>query len=263
MHPYLFDLMINGHRVRIPSFGFFLALATSSSYFWSLRNAPLFAIDFHHIEKLFLVVLGSSALGMRLFHVFFEEPGFYFSNPVKIFAVWEGGYTLYGGILAALGAIFIYCRRNALSFWTVLDIASISTMLGISIGRMGCFFAGCCWGKLCHLPWAVTYTHPEAFNTLKYASVHPVQIYESLGALMCFYFLQRKVKKRKFPGEIGLTAVIGYGILRFLVEYFRGDSYRGFIIEPWISYSQFISILMILAALSGLAALSRTSHSST
>lgn len=262
MYPYLFDWVINGHRLRIPSFGFFLALATSSAYFLSLRNSVYFSIGHTHIEKLFLITLGTSALGARLFHVIFEEPTFYFSHPEKIFAVWEGGYTLYGGILMALAGIYLYCWRKKISFWSVLDIASLSTALGIGIGRLGCFAAGCCWGKVCDLPWAITYTSPEAFNTIHNIPVHPVQLYESLGAFTCLVLMQRKVPQATFPGQIGLTSIIFYGVLRFIVEYFRGDTYRGFIIEPWLSYSQLISLVMILAALSGLAALSRHPQSS-
>jgi phosphatidylglycerol:prolipoprotein diacylglycerol transferase len=263
LYPYLTNWVINGHLVRIPSFGFFLSFAMSSAYFLGLRNARLLGVSHSHIEKLFLIVLAMSALGARLFHVFLEEPSFYFSHPGKIFAFWEGGYTLYGGIICGSVGLFLYCWKGRISFWRILDIAALSTLLGIGIGRIGCFAAGCCWGKICHLPWAVTYTHPDVFNTIKNTPVHPTQLYESVGAFVCLFFLQKSMTNMKFPGELGLIAIALYATLRFFIEYLRGDSYRGFVIEPWLSYSQLISLVLILVALSGVAALSRFKESSS
>src|SRR5689334_12499993 len=110
MHPYLFDLVIGGHHFRPPTYGVLLAAAFSAAYFESLRRAIKLGDDPKHIENLFLCIVLSSVLGSRLFHVVFEDLPYYLAHPGKIFAVWEGGYTLYGAILASTLAIFIYTK---------------------------------------------------------------------------------------------------------------------------------------------------------
>lgn len=230
MKPFLVEWVFQGHLIRVPSFGFFLASAFSFAYFWSLRNARTIKIEGKHIERVFLLILVSSILGGRLFHVVFEEPRFYLNHLSKIPAVWEGGFTFYGAMLASTAAIFLYSKYYRINLGSLMDIVATSTLMSICIGRVGCFLAGCCWGKVCKLPWSIT--------------VHPAQLYESFGALVLFIFCQSQFKSRRFPGEIGLKALMGYSLLRFFVEYFRGDSYRGFILDGMLSYSQAISIAL-------------------
>jgi phosphatidylglycerol:prolipoprotein diacylglycerol transferase len=180
--------------------------------------------------------------------VFFEEPSFYWNHPSKIIAVWEGGFTFYGAMLSSVAAIFFYCRLTQLAFLNILDLVATSTLLSIAIGRIGCFLAGCCWGTTCSLPWAVT------FGT---ENVHPAQLYESLGAFFLFILCQKYLFTRAFFGSIGLKALLGYSLLRFFVEFFRGDTYRGFIFNGLMSYSQMISVIIALIATSFLLILRR------
>jgi len=257
VHPFLFDWVINGHHFRPPSFGVFLAMAFSVGYFLALRNALVLKVNPKHIEHLFLILIGTSILGGRLFHVFFEDFNFYSSHPSKIIAVWEGGYTFYGSALAGILGVYLYCRLNRLSYLNFLDIVVTSAALGLAIGRIGCFAAGCCWGKVCTLPWAVTFSHPDAFNPIIGQKVHPTQLYEALGAFLIFLFCQKKLSHRLFIGEIGLKGICLYSILRFAVEFYRGDSYRGFLLGGLVSYSQAVSLVLGIASLSLLAFLSR------
>lgn len=250
MHPYLFDWIVNGHHVRPPSFGVFLAIAFSSAYFLSLRNSRFTHLTHRQIEVLFLLSLVSSAVFGRLFHVFFEDWNFYRAHPEKILAVWEGGFTFYGSVLGTLAAFGIYSQYRKVSIREVLDIASVSCCLGLAIGRIGCFLAGCCWGKVCTLPWGIVLSHPSAAHLTQGLKVHPTQIYESIGALLLFSWGQRLLANRKYPGQTGFSLLAGYGALRFFIEYFRGDTYRGFIIPNILSYSQLISLGLIISALS-------------
>lgn len=245
MFPYLFEIELWGVVIRPPTYGFFLALAFSSSYFSSLRRAVKLDEEPRHVENLFLVVILCSILGSRLFHVFFEEFQYYLQHPLKVFAVWEGGYTLYGALLTSLFGVFLYCRIQQLNFLQFGDIAAPATCLGIFLGRLGCFGAGCCWGKPTHVPWAVTFTSSTAFTSFRQVPVHPTQLYESFGALLIYFYLQWLFRRRQFPGEILFNGLILYGILRFMVEFFRGDAYRGYLFGGLLSYSQFISLLVI------------------
>ena len=245
MHPFLFDLTIGGFHFKPPTYGILLALAFTVAYIYSLRRAVKLGEDPKHIENCFLVVVICTVVGARLFHVIFEEPKYYFTHPLKIFAVWEGGYTLYGALLMSIFGIFIYSRWQKISFLQIGDIAAPAAALGIAIGRMGCFFAGCCWGKPANLPWAVVFNHPLAFTNLKHIPIHPTQLYEALTALMLGIYLNSKFKNRKFKGQILSHGLIGYTVIRFFIEFFRGDEYRGFVFNGLLSYSQFISLIIL------------------
>lgn len=250
MHPYLFDWMVNGHHVRPPSFGVFLALAFSSAYFLSLRNSRFTSLSQRQVEVLFLLSLFSSAVFGRLFHVFFEDWSFYRTHPEKILAVWEGGFTFYGSVFGSLTTFWLFSWYRRISFREVLDLAAVSCCLGLAIGRIGCFLAGCCWGKVCSLPWGVIFSHPNSAHLTQGLKVHPTQIYESIGAVLLFVWGQNKLAHRRYQGEIGFSLLAAYGVLRFIIEYFRGDNYRGFVIPQILSYSQLISIGFIIGGLS-------------
>jgi len=249
VYPFLVELRFEEFWLRIPTFGVLLAFAFSSAYFLSLSNAKKLEIPHRTIEILFLIIVLSSAFGARLFHVIFEDPQYYLRFPQKIFAVWEGGFTFYGALLLAIVSIISYCKWKKLPLGTILDIAGTSTILSLAIGRLGCFFAGCCWGKLCHLPWGIRFTHPQGFTPDKIQALHPTQLYESLGAFIIFIFAQRSLARQISPGMLSMKILLASSFLRFLIEFLRGDHYRGYLIPSYLSYSQGISLLLIAFSL--------------
>ncbi len=252
MHPFLFEFHWGSELYRIPSYGVMLALAFSLGYFDALRRAVKTGESPDHIENLFLVVVGASVVGARMFHVLFEEPSFYRQNPAKIFALWEGGYTFYGAVLLGLVGIYLYCRWKKINFLPYGDIIAPATALGLFIGRFGCFLAGCCWGRPSDLPWAVIFKHPETFASVKGISVHPTQIYESVCGLAIYAYLTWRFKRRHYTGQILFHGVAVYAILRIFVEHFRGDGSRGFILGGIVSYSQLVSVSLLPLALFGM-----------
>ncbi len=252
MHPYLFDLHLFGYQLRPPSYGIFLSLAFSAAYLHSLWCAKKEQLDFRHVENFFLIIIGCSIVGARLFHVLFEEPRYYLAHPEKIFVIWEGGYTLYGALLLSIVGLLAYGWGKKLPTFRYADLAAMGTALGIFIGRVGCFLAGCCWGTRTECFLGVTYTHPQTFAGVKGLPVHPSQLYEATGALLVFFFLRYRYRSRRYPGQLFYEGMFSYAVLRFIVEYFRGDGYRGYLIHPWISYSQAVSLLLIPIALYGI-----------
>lgn len=257
MYPYLFDWVVAGHHLKPPTYGVLLALAFSVGYFESLRRTIRLGEDPKHIENIFLMVVLSSVLGSRLFHVLFEEFSYYAEHPMKIFAIWEGGYTLYGAMLAAILAIFVYGRWRRVPFLQFVDIAAPATALGIAIGRVGCFFAGCCWGRPSSVPWAVTFTNPEAFTSARNVPLHPTQLYEAFGAFLIYVYLNWRFRERRYEGQIFLEGLTIYAVLRFLIEIFRGDDYRGYVLHGLISYSQLVSLGVLPFTVAGLVFFSR------
>ncbi len=253
MHPYLLDKVIFGVHVHPPTYGLLLALAFAVGYMEALRRAhKLHDKQIKHVENLFLVTLIASVVGSRLFHVLFEEFDYYADHPGKIFAVWEGGYTFYGAALMGLLFIYLYARRHHLDYAYYGDIAAPTTALGLFIGRLGCFAAGCCWGRPTKMPWGVVFNDPNSFCTLRGIAVHPTQLYESFGSLMLYFYLTWLFRRRKYVGQIFVHGLIGYALLRFAIEFFRGDDYRGYIFNGALSYSQLVSLFLIPFAIAAM-----------
>lgn len=241
MYPNLFENWI-GDRVLISTYGVLLAVAFTVAYLEAIRRALSAKENPKHIERIFLVCVVASLVGARLFHILFEEFAYYRENPRQILAVWEGGFVFYGGMVTSLAGIYAYTRLSRLSFLHFLDLITPAVLLGLAIGRIGCLAAGCCWGKTTSLPWGVTFSHPHTLSAIRYVPVHPVQIYESLGALLIFFALRRIGAKKSPEGTLFLTGLGSYAVLRFFVEFFRGDEYRGFLMGGRISLAQFFSL---------------------
>lgn len=161
------------------------------------------------------VVLGV-LIGGRLGFVLFYEPLYFLHNPLKIFAVWEGGMASHGGFIGVLTAFFIFCRRYKVSIFTLGDIIVIPAAIGLALGRIGNFINQELYGLPTTLPWGIAIPGAEELR-------HPTQIYAVIKdlfiALSCYLFLI--YKKPAVPGQTGSLFLILYGILRFSVEFLR------------------------------------------
>ena len=229
---------------RLPTFGLLVAFAFLAAILWTARTARQRGFDPELIYNLGVWVMISGLLGARLLYVALEWPE-YRNNLLSIIMPPYEGLVYYGGFLSSFMAGFIYLKWHKISPWEIGDMIAPAIALGQAIGRWGCFLNGCCFG--CPAPagllWGMTY--PEnAPATFMYGKmpVHPIQIYESLGALLIFLFLIRLLNRRAFPGQVIWVYFLSYGVLRFLLEFLRGDD-RGFM---WmsLSISQWISLII-------------------
>jgi phosphatidylglycerol:prolipoprotein diacylglycerol transferase len=191
------------------------------------------------IHDLFFYVLISAIVGSRLFYVAtnFET---YVRQPLDIFKIWEGGLVFYGGFIAAAIVVVVFLKKNKIPLWKTADVAAPAVAFGHFWGRIGCFFAGCCYGKTCHLPWAVTFTAPESLAPLN-TPLHPTQLYSALNNLAIFGILLFFGRRKKFPGQVFFLYVFLYGITRSIIEYFR-DDFRGAVFDGMLSTSQAIGL---------------------
>jgi len=139
-----------------------------------------------------------------------------------------------------VAVVILYLRFYRLPLGKISDIAGLVLPLGHSIGRIGCFFAGCCYGKACQLPWAITFTHPESLAPLD-IPLHPTELYHSASNFLIFLalFFIRRVKR--YNGQVFWLYVLFYGITRSVIEVFRGD-YRGPQVLGLFSVSQTIGM---------------------
>jgi phosphatidylglycerol:prolipoprotein diacylglycerol transferase len=246
MHPILFSFEVFGKEFTIYSYGFFIVLGAVLAVTYLARQARReFNVPFDTINNLFLLLLASAFIGGKAF-LFFENPAYYSSNPADLLS--GRGFVFYGSLLFCIPVMLWFFRKNKLPVLPMLDIMAIVTVIVHGFGRIGCFMAGCCYGKETHGSLAVIFSDPACFARPLDTPLHPTQLYSGfmIAAIGITLFI---VKRRKlFPGQVFLLYLILYGIGRSVVEIFRGDESRGYVIEGILSHSQFISLLVIAAA---------------
>jgi len=219
--------------------GFLLGLATA------MREARLSGEDPQQLVDMALYILLGAIIGSRVLYVLVSW-GEFAPNPLQIFMIWKGGLVFYGGLAMAVLVIIWYTRRNHMSLLKTLDICAPALALGHAVGRIGCFSAGCCYGKETSVPWAVTFTDPRSLAPLNVA-LHPVQLYESFSLFLIFLVLMALRRRQSFDGQVAWTYVLLYAGARFVLEFFRGDP-RGFVLGGALSTSQFLGLLAVPVA---------------
>ena len=246
MHP----ILIKIGPVTIHTYGFMIAIGFLVALYSAIRQAKEEGLKSNIITDLSFYILVSAIIGSRLLFVLINF-SYYISNPLAIFKLWEGGLVFYGGVILAVPIVLWYVKKNNLNLWQIADIFAPSVAIGHAFGRIGCFFAGCCFGKTAEtLPWGIIFTNPDCLAPLN-VRLHPTQLYESAGEFINFFILLLLQKRKSYNGQVFLTYIFIYSVLRFIVEIFRGDSARGFIISG-ISVSQGISIIMFLTSILGM-----------
>jgi phosphatidylglycerol:prolipoprotein diacylglycerol transferase len=166
----------------------------------------------------------------------------FLEDPLGVLAVWRGGLAIHGGLLAGAATAIWYVRRYRLRFWRFADMLAPSVILGQAIGRFACFLNGDAYGLPTTVPWAVTFTNPEAMAPLG-VPLHPTQLYEMGLNLILFGLLWWGRTRIRFDGQLFLMYAGGYGIVRFIVENFRGDQLQ---FGGGISAAQTLSVLVLI-----------------
>ena len=224
---------------QIRYYGLFWLIGFVMGYFLLIHLAKRkeLSITKDDIADLLLYIIIGTILGARLFYILVYNLPFYLSNPFEMLAVWHGGLSFHGGLIGAVIAELIYCRRKKIGFYDVADIIVMPLALGLALGRIGNFINGELYGRITDVPWAVKFPDAEGFR-------HPSQIYASFKDLAIFFALWI-MKDKNFPkGFMFWAFVVMYSILRFTMEFFRQpDEQLGFIIG-FLSMGQILSIIM-------------------
>jgi phosphatidylglycerol:prolipoprotein diacylglycerol transferase len=236
MHPVLFRI----GSLTIYTYGVFVAMGFLLGLAMAMREARLAGEDPQKLIDMALYILLGAIIGSRVLYVLVSWDEFA-ENPLQIFMIWRGGLVFYGGLAAAILAIIWYTRLHRMPLLKTLDICAPSLALGHAVGRIGCFSAGCCYGKPSSLPWAVTFTDPNSLAPLN-VPLHPVQLYESFSLFLIFLILMALRRRQSFEGQVAWTYVLLYAGARFVLEFFRGDP-RGFVFGGALSTSQFLGLL--------------------
>ena len=227
-------------------YGFMIAIACLVGVWLAGREAERKGINGHKVQDIFLYAIIGGVIGARLYYVVFADWAGFLKNPLSVFAVWQGGLAIHGGIVGGLLVCLFYTRRQKISFWKFVDTAAPSLILGQAIGRIGCFFNGDAHGYPTDMPWGLIYS-PEspAGQMFPGQPLHPTQLYEMAFNFIIFGILWIARKKMKVDGHLFFLYVILYSAIRILVEYFRADKLIYF---ENISTAQSIGIVGIFAS---------------
>jgi phosphatidylglycerol:prolipoprotein diacylglycerol transferase len=255
----MFPRLIQIGSFYLPTYGVILAIAYLVGIWMLRRKARADGLPEQKIFDFSLYVLAAAILGAKALLVIVEWRH-YASNPRSLVEVVRSGGVFYGGLIAATTVGIWYMKKHRLPAWKIADMGAPSIALGEAIGRWGCFAAGCCYGKPTDGPLGVRFTDPfahDAVGTPLDVPLHPTQIYLSVNAFLIFLVLEWAYRRRTFDGEVFWLYVLLYAITRGLIENFRGDSVRGFLIRGVLSTSQFIGLIAVAAAVGMLVFLSR------
>ena len=244
----------------IHTYGVMLASALLAALFVAARLAKNDGLPPERIYDLGLWIVIAGLLGSKILLLIVDPD--YRANPMRFFSMdfLRSGGVYYGGFLGGLAAAWFLIKQYKLPFWKVSDALAPGVALGQAIGRQGCFAAGCCYGKPTNLPWGIQFSEAGHINTGvpifdetgAPLHLHPTQLYESFAMLAVFGLLFWLHKRKKFDGQILLTYAGIYALVRFVIEFFRGD-FRGSVFglndEIGVSTSQLISLIVGVAAL--------------
>ncbi len=274
MFPELFKIPYTSFSFN--TYGFLLALAFVAGLLVMARLATRDGLDKQKVYDLGLWVLAASLIGSKALMVMTEWEVFYRDNPRQIFTLdfFRSGGVYYGGFIAAVIASVIVMRYYKLPWWRTADAFAPGVVIGQAIGRLGCFSAGCCWGKptagwfgvhftdnghdITGVPTMVDHLNDsiqknvwaerlaDSGGLLAPLKLHPAQLYEAGATLLIFVVLLLIHRRRRFEGQVILAYAMLYSVARFIIEFWR-DDLRGEFFD--LSTSQFIAIILFAGAL--------------
>ena len=221
----------------------------AAAYLFGLQLARVRArnrgLDANRVLDLGIYIIISALVGAKLLLLITDFKSFT-NDPRELLTLARSGGVFYGGLIVAVVVALWYIRRVGLPLWTTCDVFAPGIALGHVVGRFGCLFAGCCYGKPTTRPWGITFTDPFAaanVGTPLGVALHPTQLYEAGAELLILTVLLLTERKgRPFAGRTFWLYMLLYAISRFIIEFYRGDD-RGTV--GMFSTSQFISICLL------------------
>lgn len=248
MHP----ILIKIGSFQLPTYGLLLALALLTAIVTADRLGRREGFDGARMLDFSTWIIVVGLLGAKVLMII-SDWGFYRGNPGEIFS-WntlEAGGVFYGGFIASALFSVWYVRTYQLPPLKMFDIYAPAVALAQSVGRLGCFSAGCDYGTKTTSVLGVVFTNPYSHDVTGVplnTRLHPTQLYESAATLLIGLVLLARFGRKKRDGEIFLLYLVLYAVARFFLEFLRGDEDRGFVFNHLLSTSQFIAILAVLCA---------------
>lgn len=244
MYPELFHI----GSVTIYTYGFCILIGVVFGYLYFLRQSRQFGLNSDQVSELFLWCIASVFVGGKLFF-YLEDPGIYLKNPGKMLENPGEGFVFYGSFIATVPVLIWWFRKHKLNSWEMFDLVGVSGALVHAFGKIGCFMAGCCHGKVCSPAWGVIYRNPHTHAEPTGVPLYPVQLWDSAMIFATIGVMLWMRKRKQFHGQLFLIYGLVYAFGRYVTEIFRGDTERGFLFGGSLSHSQFIAIIIFAICL--------------
>jgi phosphatidylglycerol:prolipoprotein diacylglycerol transferase len=232
----------------LPTYGVLVAAAFLTALWMTSKLAKAAGMNSEVVVNLGVYCALAGIVGAKVLMIALD-PAFR-ANPMEIFSLstLQSAGIFYGGLIAALALAYFYMKRNGLPVLKTADLFAPGLALGHGIGRLGCFAAGCCWGRPTHLPWAVTFTNPDAqaVGVPLGIPLHPTQLYESFAEFVICGVLFAMARRQHRPGSIIGGYLALYGTVRFMVEFLREHDESN-PLGLAISLEQWISLALVAA----------------
>ncbi len=246
----MFPEILHVDRFFLPTYGLLVSLGVLIGLWVSVRNSKKLGINPDHAWNLGILVVLCGIIGAKILYII-NDWGAYAAHPSEIFslATLQAGGVFSGGLIGALAAAVWYIRRHHMPPLGTCDAFAPGLALGHAIGRVGCFAAGCCYGKPTHHFWGVTFTNPLAYarvGTPLGIPLEPTQLFESAVELANFFVLLWLFKRKKFEGQVFGAYLFLYGVARFFLEFIRDDPGRGSVFGGIMTGTQLISICLVI-----------------
>ena len=236
---------------EIRYYGLFYALGFVMAYFLIVYLAKRKKLNLttDDVSDYLVYAVVGIILGARLVYVVFYNLMFYLGNPLEIFAIWHGGLSFHGGLIGAISASYLFCKKKKIEFYVLADIAVVPVALGLALGRLGNFMNGELYGRITNAGWCINYSKNKFVENLPSGCRHPSQIYASIKNLTIFAILWF-IKDKKYPkGFMFWSFVALYGLFRTIVEFFRQpDEQVGFIFN-YFTMGQLLSFPLFIIGL--------------
>ena len=223
-----------------------MAVAFLFGTWLALREARRLHLDEDRVVSVILVALVAGVLGARMLYVL-EHVSEFRREWGSVLALWQGGLTLYGGLVAGVFGGLLMGRRLGLPIWVTADALTPSLMIGSAIGRVGCYLNGCCYGRPTRLPWGVSFP-PDSFAGLDYgnAKIHPSQLYFSLAGVVLFAIIWLLRKRTGPPGVLFWMSLMLMALVRIPLDFTRAY-------EPETAFLTAFGVDIVESQLSSLA----------
>jgi phosphatidylglycerol:prolipoprotein diacylglycerol transferase len=235
---------------NLPTYGLLVSLGVLFGLWISVRNSAKQGIDPENAWNFGILVVLSGIVGAKILYII-NDWSTYVAHPREIFSLstLQAGGVFSGGLIGALIAAVWFIRRHHMPALATCDGFAPGLALGHAIGRIGCFAAGCCYGKPTTHFWGVTFTNPLAsalVGTPLGVPLEPTQLFESAVELANFFILMWMLKRKKFDGQVFAAYVILYGVARYFLEFIRDDPGRGSVFGGIMTGTQLISICLVI-----------------
>ncbi len=231
-------------HITLYSYGLLIAIGILTSYWFMSKRVKKFGINQDQLSTIFVWSIVAGFVGGKVFF-FLEDASKFIQDPQSMLKISGGGFVFYGSVLFVIPTIILWLRKHKIAVRPFLDILAYVGPIAQGFGRVGCFMAGCCHGKVCDNWLGVTFSHPKTLANPMNTPLYPTQLFDIGINLVIVITLLWLEKRKKFDGQLMLVYMVMYAVGRSINEIYRGDVARGFVFNGALSHSQFIALCIL------------------